>query len=277
MSAVAASYDQKDAGNRTVNYTGVALSGTEAANYSIATTATGAGVISRKALELVADSVTIQEGEKKPMTFTGSIIGFVAGDSIGSSDTLLFSLADPTVTAAGSYAVNGTLNGSASGNYGQNYTFSNAASNANAFVITARPATIAEMTMSDLIPGLKGTEAGNIKITELDNAIAQATPKVTEAGIDFAIAQTILPVDEDGSVSIENNGMKQPPAMTPQEVAEQVSAQQGGGDFPASQVNKNGAASNAGDTGMLNADVDMVQQMDNAVGTEESKKTKGAA
>ena len=65
--------------------------------------------------------------------------------------------------------------------------------------------------------------------------------------------------------------------MTPKEVAEHVSAQRGGGGFPASQVNKNGAASNAGDTGMLNADVDMVQQMDNAVGTEESKKKKGAA
>ena len=54
VSATDASYDEKNAGNRTVNYTGVALSGAEAGNYSIATTATGNGTIGRKALELVA-------------------------------------------------------------------------------------------------------------------------------------------------------------------------------------------------------------------------------
>ena len=48
--SASAAYDQKNAGSRTVNYTGVALSGTEAGNYSIATTTTGKGTITPKAL-----------------------------------------------------------------------------------------------------------------------------------------------------------------------------------------------------------------------------------
>ena len=46
-------YDEKNAGNRTVNYSGVTLSGTQAGNYSIADTATGAGTITPKTLSLV--------------------------------------------------------------------------------------------------------------------------------------------------------------------------------------------------------------------------------
>ena len=125
VSATDASYDEKNAGSRTVNYTGVTLSGTEAGNYSIATTATGNGTIGRKALELVADSVSIQEGDSIPASFTGSVTGFAAGEGLGSGDTLLFTLADLSTTAAGSYGITGTINGSASGNYGLNYTFSN--------------------------------------------------------------------------------------------------------------------------------------------------------
>ena len=325
--SASATYDEKNAGNRTVNYTGVTLSGEEAGNYSIATTATGNGTISRKALELVADHVSTQYGDYIPATFTGSVTGFVAGEGIGSGDTLLFALSDPSASAVGSYGVTGTINGSASGNYGLNYTFSNAASNANAFEITARPASVQDMVLSDIIPGIKGMDGANISVKALDNAMAQAAPNVKEAGIEFAIAQTILPVDAVRSMSLENNGMKQPSAMTAQEVAEQVSAQQGNGGLPAAQVdgqqgegglpaaqvndtagtpgaqvngnvgitgnegatgatgngtspagvNENGVASNAGDTGSLNAALDMVQQTDDAVGTEESKKKKGAA
>ena len=250
-----ATYDEKNAGSRTVNYTDVALSGAEANNYSIATTATGNGTINRKALELAADSVSIQEGDATPTTFTGSIKGFVAGEGLGSGDTLLFALADPSVTAAGSYAVNGTLNGSASGEYGLNYTFSNVVSNNTAFVIVAKPSSIAELKISDLVPGLRRTETGEIKVTEWTDTAAQATPEVTKQSIDFAVAQTQLRIDKSNGSVVENTGMKQPPAMTAQEVAEQVHAQQ----------EKNGA---------VKAVMDVVQQTDNAVGTEESKRKK---
>jgi hypothetical protein len=227
-----------------VHYTCVTLSGTEANNYNIASTATGSGTINRIALELVADNVTVQEGDATPIAFTGSVTGFVAGESIGSGDTLLFALADPSAKAPGSYSITGTLNGSTGGNYGLNYTFSNAASNANAFVITAKSSSVTEMTVSDLIPAAKGTDAGEIKINELDNTMEQASDKQAGVGIEFAVSQTILSVDADKKLSFENQGIKQTPSMTPQEVAEQVHA---------------------------------AQQVDNAVGTEESKRKKGAA
>ncbi|MBR4908986.1 MAG: hypothetical protein IKZ43_08250, partial [Acidaminococcaceae bacterium] len=257
VSALAA-YDQKDAGTRTVNYTGVTLTGDEANNYSIETTTTGAGVINRKALELVADSVTIQEGAATPATFTGSVTGFVAGETIGSGDTLRFALSDPSATTAGSYGITGTLNGSASGDYGLNYTFSNAASNANAFVITAKPASVEDVTVSDLIPDAKGTAAEDIKITEVDDAMEQASDKEVGASVGFAVSQGILQVDMDRGSSFENTGMEQPSFMTTQEVAEQVSTWQ----------------ENAGE---LNAAVDMGQKTDEAVDTEERKREKEAA
>ena len=159
-----------------------------------------------------------------------------------------------------------------------NYSFTNAASNANAFTIYARPASVQDMVLSDIIPGIKGMTGANISVTVLDNAMEQARDKRAEVGIEFAVAQTILSVDADRNLSLENRGMKQPPAMTPQEVAEQVHAQQGKGNSVAAQAGGNaGAASNAGVTGAVNAAMDVVQQTDDAVGTEESKRKKGVA
>ena len=120
----------------------------------------------------------------------------------------------------GSYGITGTINGSSSGDYGLNYTFTNAASNANAFTIYARPASVQDMVLSDIIPGIKGMTGANISVTALDNSLEQATDKKAEVGIEFAVAQTILSVDAEKTMSLENQGMKQPPAMTPQEVGE---------------------------------------------------------
>ena len=286
--SASAAYDEKNAGSRTVNYTGVTLSGAEAGNYSIATTATGNGTIGRKALELVADPASTEYGDYNPASFTGRVDGFVTGESVSNGDTLLFALSDPSASAVGSYGITGTINGSSSGDYGLNYTFTNAASNANAFTIYARPASVQDMVLSDIIPGIKGKSGADISVTALDNAMEQARDKRAEVGIEFAIAQTILSVDADRNLSLENRGMKQPPAMTPQEVAEQVHAQQGKGNGVAAQAggnagaasggtNENGAASNAGVTGAVNAAMDVVQQTDDAVGTEESKRKKGVA
>jgi hypothetical protein len=266
-SSITAAYEDKNAGDgKTVNYSGLALSGADAKNYSLSASATGTGTINRKVLELVADSVTIQEGYPLPATFTGSVTGFVAGENIDSGDTLLFALSNPSATAVGSYGITGTLNGSASGNYGLNYTFSNAASNANAFVIVAKPkptpdpkpASVADMTVSDLIPGAKGTAAGDIKITEVDDAIEQASDKAVGASVGFAVSQGVLPVDRDRGSSFVNTGMEQPSSMTTQEVAEQVRIRQ----------------ENAGE---LNAAIDMVQKTDDTIGTEESKREKEEA
>ena len=202
VSATDASYDEKNAGNRTVNYTGVTLSGAEAGNYSIATTATGNGTIGRKALELVADPASTEYGDYNPASFTGRVDGFVAGESVSNGDSLQFALSDPSASAVGSYGITGTINGSSSGDYGLNYSFTNAASNANAFVIYARPASVQDMVLSDIIPGIKGMTGANISVTALDNAMEQARDKRAEVGIEFAVAQTILSVDADRKLSL---------------------------------------------------------------------------
>ena len=272
-----ATYDEKNAGSRTVNYTAITLTGAEAANYSIAATATGTGTISRKALELVADSVTIQEGDATPTSFTGSVTGFVAGESIGSSDTLLFTLADPSATAVGSYAIDGTLNGSASGDYGLNYTFSNAASNATAFTITEKSAAADYLIVSDIVPEAKGKNGGDIPIQALLNEQALAEDPLPDAERQMLSRE----LKGDDTVKLENNGMNQPPGMTPQEVAEQVNAQQGNSGAPVTEANSNAGANgnasaseNGGST--LNVVMDAVQKTDNAIGTEESERKKGA-
>ena len=163
--SASAAYDEKNAGSRTVNYTGVTLSGAEAGNYSIATTATGNGTIGRKALELVADPASTEYGDYNPAS--GRVDGFVAGESVSNDDSLQFALSDPSASAVGSYGITGTINGSSSGDYGLNYTFTNAASNANAFTIYARPASVQDMVLSDIIPGIKGMTGANISVTAL--------------------------------------------------------------------------------------------------------------
>ena len=295
-SGITAVYEDKNAGEgKTVNYSGLAISGADTNNYRIAGTATGKGTIYRKALELVADSVTIQEGDVMPETFTGSVTGFVAGETIGSGDMLLFALSDPSVTTVGSYGITGTLNGSASGNYGLNYTFSNAASNANAFVITAKPASVEDVTVSDLIPDAKGTASEDIKITEVDDALEQASDKEVVAAVGFAVSQGVLPVDSDRGSSFEVEGMELTTSMTTEDVAQQEDARQESVGRTAAQGNGN-AGVTAGVTGKegltgatdnsvvsnaggdaLNAAVDIVQKTDEAVDTEERKREKEAA
>ena len=231
-SSSGALYDDKNAGSRLVQYSGVALSGTGASNYSIAATAEGKGVIERKPLELLADSVTIPAGQDRPAAFTGSVTGFVAGEHLGAADTLRFVLTDPSAVRAGSYGITGTLNGSSSGTYGANYTFSNAASNATAFVIAAASAhTVADMTLSDLIPGLMGRAAQGIKITEMDNTFAQASVQQAEGPAGFAFEHGVASIDMGRGGAFENTAPGQLSSMPGEGRAEPVRSQQkAGGD-----------------------------------------------
>ena len=80
--SASAAYDKKNAGGRTVNYTGVALSGDEAANYSIATTATGKGTITPKALTATfADITKVYDGTTSATAGVGTLSGVESDDT----------------------------------------------------------------------------------------------------------------------------------------------------------------------------------------------------
>ena len=53
-----ATYDKKDAGDRNVAYTGVTLTGDEAANYSIADTGTGKGTITQREISVAFGDIS---------------------------------------------------------------------------------------------------------------------------------------------------------------------------------------------------------------------------
>lgn len=60
--------------------------------------------------------------------------------------------------------------------------------------------------MSDLIPALKDAAAEHIRITEMDNAMEQASDKQADIAVGVAVSQGVLPVDRDRGSSFENAG-----------------------------------------------------------------------
>lgn len=204
-------YDNKNVGTgKTVNYTGFALSGSEAGNYNLTTTAaTGTGEITRKALSLVATPQTITEGEATPTAWSGSVTGFVTGEGLDANDTLSFALDNPAAAAVGSYKVTGMLSigGAAplaSGNYGANYTFANAAANDTAFTIAAK-----SMTPQDIIdnPNAAQEYANTLTFIERDTRDEnQAAPPQEKLAAGTTASRA-------SHLTIENGGVNTPPNM----------------------------------------------------------------
>ena len=122
--AATGSYDSKNVGSRTVNYS-LTLSGTDAANYSLADSVTGSGVITARPVTLTADAVAILRGTEIP-TLSGTADNMVSGDPAPTWTT--------TATAtsrSGQYPINGTLDNSIAANY----EVTQAAGNATALTI----------------------------------------------------------------------------------------------------------------------------------------------
>ena len=137
--ATGAAYNDKNvaAANR-IDYTGVALTGRDAGNYSLAaTTAQGAGSITHRDLTLTADAQSIVQGEALP-SFTGRAEGFADGEdaSILGAGGLTFESVVTNTETPGSYGVTGRIGGVTDGVLG-NYRIGQAAGNATAFTIHA--------------------------------------------------------------------------------------------------------------------------------------------
>jgi hypothetical protein len=121
-----------------VSVTGLGLSGTTAGNYvlSSASISTNAD-ITAATLTYVADPTNRPYGAANP-TFTGTVTGFVNGETQTSATTGTLTFTSPATASSvpGNYAINGS---GLTANNG-NYTFVQAASNATA--LTIGPATV---------------------------------------------------------------------------------------------------------------------------------------
>ena len=137
--ATGAAYNDKNvtAANR-IDYTGVALAGADAGNYSLAATAAqGTGTITHRELTLTAAPHSIVQGEPLP-SFTGRAEGFADGEdaSVLGAGGLTFESAVTNTDTPGSYGIMGRIGGTSDGVLG-NYRIGQAAGNANAFTIHA--------------------------------------------------------------------------------------------------------------------------------------------
>ena len=141
--AAGATYNDKNvAGASMVGYTGLALRGAAAGNYSlVATTAQGAGTITPCDLTLTADAASVTQGGSLP-AFTGKAQGFVDGEdgSVFGADGVTFTTAVADTNTPGSYAIIGKAGGFTDGVLG-NYRIRQAAGNATAFTVNAMPTT----------------------------------------------------------------------------------------------------------------------------------------
>ena len=138
--AAGAAYNDKNvaAANR-IDYTGIALRGADAGNYSIADTAQGAGSITHRDLTLTADAASVTQGEPLP-AFKGRAEGFADGEdaSVFGADGVTFMTAVADTNTPGSYAIIGKAGGITNGVLG-NYRIRQAAGNATAFTVHAMP------------------------------------------------------------------------------------------------------------------------------------------
>ena len=116
---IAAVYDSKNAGNRTVNYSGIAIDGADVGNYTIAATGTGTGVINPKELTVsFADISKTYDGTTSATAGAGTLEGVEAVDTGKVSVTANAAYADKNAgTGKQVDYTNVALTGDEAGNY----------------------------------------------------------------------------------------------------------------------------------------------------------------
>ena len=153
--AAGATYNDKNvaAANR-IDYTGVALRGADAGNYSIVSTAQGAGTITPRTLTLTAAPQSIVQGEALP-SFTGHAEGFADGEDerVFGTDGITFVTTLTNTDTPGGYGIIGRVGGVSDGAFG-NYRITQAAGNATAFTIhaAALPGGLIASLVQDVAP-----------------------------------------------------------------------------------------------------------------------------
>ena len=142
-SATTGSFDTKNVGTGkavTANLNGLSLGSTDAGNYEITdVTAPLAANITPAQLTLTAAATSRSYGADNP-AFTGTVSGFVGGETLASATTggLAFSTAANAASNAGGHGINGS---GLSANNG-NYVFVQAPGNGTALTITPAPLSV---------------------------------------------------------------------------------------------------------------------------------------
>ena len=152
--ATGAAYNSKDVRvAHTVSYTGVALGGTGAGNYRLASTAQGTGTITHRDLTLTADAKSIVQDGPLP-AFTGQASGFAEGEdsSVFGADGITFGTTVTNTDRPSRYDIIGRVGGVSDGVVG-NYRIGQAAGNARAFTVYAAvPGGILTSLVQDAAP-----------------------------------------------------------------------------------------------------------------------------
>ncbi len=163
---VIAVYDSKNAGTRTVNYSGIKLTGADAGNYSIEAAAEGKGTITAAPLTLtVADITKEYDGTTEAPNASYSITN---GQLFG-EDTITggsFAYEDKSVGTGKTVTLTGV--NVSDGNEGQNYTLTIVNSTNSA--ITANAPTAVVSVMADRL------EAAGTSLPKMEEVIAVAAP-----------------------------------------------------------------------------------------------------
>ncbi|MBO6203983.1 MAG: hypothetical protein J6O13_10665, partial [Selenomonas sp.] len=237
-SGMGATYAAKNAGTQSVNYTGIALTGTDAGNYTINSTAVGSGIINRKAVTFVVDKkITKDYDGTTTVHGTGTATGFVSGD-------------DAAVNALGN-----TADSSAGENKPVNYVFSLLGMDADNYFLTSTTGggtvTISTGKMEEVstlaaaivpketmvgIPEIEtiapqsNTGSGDTVSKDSDN---KEEKKQTEEQTDNQVnTQGNEPIrhefGNDGKLSFTNKGVNPPTSMSAEAVAQQQSQETAG-------------------------------------------------
>ncbi len=189
--AVTAAYDSKNAGSRTVTYSGIKLTGADAGNYSIAATTEGKGTINAAPLTLkVADVTKYYDGTTDVLNASYSIVGTLYGD-----DTLeggVFAYTDKNVGTGKTVTLTGVT--AKDGNEGGNYDLTVINSTNSAITINAPEIEAVTITT-------QGDDQGNVS---------------------FGEQHTITVVfDNEGTLTLVNGGINPPNSMDAEKVAKQ--------------------------------------------------------
>ena len=116
-----ASFSDKNAGvGKTVTVAGISLSGMDAGNYVVNSSASTTATISQAALTVKVDNTEKDQGRVNP-DFSAGYSGLLGGDTLAAevSGNLVFSTSATTASVAGNYLV--SASGQASNNYALNY------------------------------------------------------------------------------------------------------------------------------------------------------------